>query len=64
MRVVTFGSMFEETPEGLYRMDRIRRYEEARRRGLSAAQRGLEDRVEAAIERSVLFGSKEKGPAV
>lgn len=55
-KVVLVGSLFEETPEGLYRMDHIRRVEEVMRADLARRLKPeVMDRLDAEIDRFV-FG--------
>lgn len=57
MRVVTVSSIWDETPEAMYRMDRLlRRYEEERA-ALDPEVRELADRVDAELTRRFVEGT-------
>ena len=53
-QVVVVSSVFDETPEGMYVMDRLRRSWEEQRANLSERQRAIFDLVDEEIERTVL----------
>jgi hypothetical protein len=55
VNVRTIGSIYEETPEGLARMDRLRAAEDERRRLMDPIDREIEDLVNREIDRAV-FG--------
>lgn len=54
VQTVTFGSVLEETPEGLFRMDRIQRDYEAMLAALTPLERGVFDAVDRELGRLVL----------
>ena len=58
LKVVTVSSILDETPEGTYRMDRLRRAESERRAALTQEERELEDILHRQMERSILFGDE------
>lgn len=58
LKVVTVSSILDETPEGMYRMDRLRRAESERRAALTQEERELEDILHRQMERSILFGDE------
>lgn len=57
--VITYGSFIEETPEGFYYAERVRRTEEIRRAALSSLDRDLEDEVHKAVTRAVFYGTAD-----
>ena len=59
-KVVEYGSALEETPEGLYLMDRVREQAEAERQALSPLDREIADAVNEEIDR-VILGLPPKG---
>lgn len=56
MKVYTIGSAFEETPEGLYIMDRLRESEEEILRSLTKKELEFYDATNRKIDEGVFFG--------
>lgn len=54
VRVITFGSVLEETPEGFYAMESLRRDADAERAALEPWERDLADALNREIDRRVL----------
>jgi len=57
-RVVTLSSALDETPEGFYEMERLRRAEADRRAKLTLLEREIEDAVSAEIDRAIFYGGQ------
>lgn len=56
MRVVQVSSIFDETPEGMYRMDRLQRRYDEQRAALDPVTRKILDEAEEAFDRAVVLG--------
>lgn len=57
MPVALLSSIYEETPEGLYRMDRIRRWEEQHRREMTALIGPRHDEIEQQMSDAFIRGT-------
>ena len=56
LKVVQVSSLFDETPEGMYRMDRIRTAERERRNAMTPEARALEDEFHEEMANRLVFG--------
>ena len=56
VKVVSLSVAHDETPEGLFRADRMRRRAEAERRRTPEAVLAMADEVERRVAHAVLFG--------
>lgn len=55
--VVTFGSIYEETPEGLYRMDRLRMWQQGHDKEMEALIGPRYKEIEQAMDDAFIRGT-------
>lgn len=56
LKVVRVSSLFDETPEDMHRMDRIRAAERERRNAMTPEARAIEDKFDEEMTKRIVFG--------